>query len=355
MLFCLKEQATLDIINYCINAATNVVKSRNVPKSFIKEEGANMLFLLLNLVRFSKIDVASIASELWLKVKAEITTKEDVLPGIGATIFKANEYHKFLSNPEVTKYKKLFTKAGTYWREEWLRMEFLKMQPFDDKFKSNEWSVYINAVTFISLTVPKLYQEQVEPWAIRVVGSWKFAEQSVKHGVVDVGFIYFVTHLILSSSDWGYRTLSWSRANLAMISKVVNYLLQDVMKSKLNRNIEPYVELSMCKIILREDTKEQTSCIMSFWSKPVVKQKSKKAAPYSKWRRFAGQHWYIAEYHVNFLVAQYFLLDLNVKISLQVRIIIIIIIIILIFIRNLRIPKNMDQRREPDLSSNHCD
>lgn len=64
MLFCLKEQATLDIINYCINAATNVVKSRNVPKSFIKEEGANMLFLLLNLVRFSKIDVASIASEL---------------------------------------------------------------------------------------------------------------------------------------------------------------------------------------------------------------------------------------------------------------------------------------------------
>lgn len=308
------------MVRYCIETAIGVLNQRSIPKAWIRAEGPNMLFLLTNLSRFPDIDVSKDASKLWAKIGPEIASKEEADPGTGATIFQAHKYCNFLSPQEQGKYKKFLGEDVKHWKKSWSTTDVQNMKPFDEKFYRNKWSVYINLITFIWLTSKSFYQKHVEGWGIRVLRDWKLEAPLEKKGVIETGLIYFVTHLIFCSADWGHRALSWTRKDVLVASKVVNYLLDQVKKSKIERNIEPYLELTICKLIFGENTQEEKDYILSFWTKPIpphMKAKGKRKGLHSRWRRFVGKSWYNAETHIHILVALWLLLDL--KITSQVR------------------------------------
>lgn len=153
-----------DIVVYCMEQVRTVVKSR-LSKSFWKDEGSNLLFLLANLTRFSED----------MTIRAQLDEAIELCPIEGythaTTILKSLEYfEKMKISPSAKAWlEKQAKEEGSIWTDQWNL--YKKVNPWADDF--NNWRELYNIIMYGFLKSIDTYKQSVEPWALKILEEWK--------------------------------------------------------------------------------------------------------------------------------------------------------------------------------------
>lgn len=265
----------------------------NPPRRFLREEGSNLvhLFSVLTLFEPKLVSLYRKVSGSWCKIDA----------CHAATIQRALDNQVFpLSAEEKQWLVEESAKNMKEWEQDWLICK--EINPFlDDQFNPNtEWRVLTIVMTFGFLNSPLLYQSRVEPWALSILVEWRNVVLRYRQNIVDAEPIYFFTHLIFCSSHYGSRNITWSDK----LKRIAMRITDNWMTSLRNplRNIEPFLELGICKVILGGDGLQLRKFLMDLSLLPIKQGMSK----FQRWSGGNARH---TDYHIHMLVALFWLLD----------------------------------------------
>lgn len=267
---------------------------KHPPSRFLREEGSNIihLFSVLTLFEPKLVSLYREVSGSWCKIDA----------CHAATIQRALDNQAFpLSIQEKRWLVKASAKNLQEWEEEWIVCK--EINPFlDDQFdQKKEWRMLTMVMTFGFLNSPLLYQSRIEPWALSILEEWKTVILRYRKDIVDPEPIYFFTHLIFCSSHYGSRNLTWSKKIKRIAMKITDNWMTS-LKNPL-RNIEPFLELGICKVILGGDGCQLRKFLMDLYLLPIKQGRSK----FQHWS--GGRNARHTDYHIHILVALFWLLD----------------------------------------------
>lgn len=279
-----------EIIEQCVNRVRFLILD-NPPRKFLKEEGANVLFLFSVITRLDP-QLETVFQEL-----ATVWRRAKFTSHVPA-IIKTLQNHPFpLTHDEIHWLNSHQQKSLKSWGKEWMYCK--TYSPFDKEFdQRSDWRVLTMCMTFGFLQSPSIYQSEIEPWAVGILERWRPVRLRYQRGVVDPEPIYWLTHLIFCSTNYGLEDLNWS---IKIKEKTLTIINQWIKLENPVRNIEPLLELGISKILLGGDASE-TPPLLQLWN-------TRNKVGQSRFKKLSGTNAYHSAYHIDILVALYCLLD----------------------------------------------
>lgn len=291
-------------------------------KTFWRDDGSNLLFLLTNLTRFSRNkSIRQLIDEVVTVCPIEGNTH-------GATLLKAFEYYKFKISPGAKEWLETEArKNGDDWKNRWEL--FKEMNPWAEDFKA--WRELYNHLMSGFLMSNETYSKIVEPWALKVLAEWQYCplyDNKSKIKKINSGPIFFLTQLILCSSDWGAQKLSWGSKMISTASKAIKDWIITLQRP--HRNMEIFVQLGLCQLILGEASPAVLERVISCWNSADPAKKKK--GHLSKFRNYVISNWKHAHYTIHILVPSFCLLERKLRDEVLLSLLVYYYFILILFI-----------------------